>query len=144
MPSWPHLLVADSTTQWLLLLKQSSVSSLSCCLPLASSHFLFSMSSVYEYFFPHTCANPGLITSWLAVIDFCAMTAPCQKATDLLIDLPSVFTTLGQRPECLPKQLIQLGLVSPSLFPSQTRPFEFPATCGLPCQTGRRMAVLKS
>lgn len=49
------LLVADSTTQWLLLLKQSSVSSLSCFLPLASSHILFSY--VGEYIFLHACTT---------------------------------------------------------------------------------------
>lgn len=58
----------------------------------------FSMFSVCEYIFPHTCTNYILITSLVAVVDFSTVTMQCQQATDLLIEVPAVFTAVGQIP----------------------------------------------
>lgn len=110
-PPWPPLSVADSTTQWLPLLKQS------CFLPLASAHIrFFHVLSLRAHFPPHTDkqhfnCSPGCSNRFLP------RGSRRREAAGSLTEVPALFPPVGQRPQCLRTELLQSGLVCPSTLP---------------------------
>lgn len=108
---WPPLSVADSTTQWLPLLKQS------CFLPLASAHIrFFHVLSLRAHFPPHTDkqhfnCSPGCSNRFLP------RGSRRREAAGSLTEVPALFPPVGQRPQCLPTELLRSGLVCPSALP---------------------------
>jgi len=143
VPSWPHLLVADSTTQWLLLLKQSAVSSVSCFLPLASSHILFfHVLNLWVHFPPHAYKLhfnyiPGCCNGFLHHDSM--MSEGCRFANRDACCLHHD----GRDLNASPGSWFSYDLCAPSFFPSQTaRPHELWAICGVPCETGKRIPIL--
>lgn len=112
-PPWPPLSVADSTTQWLPLLKQSRF------LPLASARIHFSHVPALPARCPPLPRTQGTLRAARAAgTDSCSW----QCSAGSLTEGPALFPAMGQRdrhPCASPWSCCSPGSCAPALLPAQ-------------------------